>query len=122
MLNNFLIDRRLEPIAEKVSADERLSFEDGMALFQSSDLHGVGRLADIVRRRKHGLKTYFNVNRHLNPTNYCYADCKFCGFFVKHNQEGGYTHSLDESLKVAREATEQGATELHIVRGHRVPS
>ncbi len=117
MLNNFLIDRRLEPIAEKVSADERLSFEDGMTLFQSSDLHGVGRLADVVRRRKHGLKTYFNVNRHLNPTNYCYADCKFCGFFVKHNQEGGYTHSLDESLKVAREATEQGATELHIVGG-----
>jgi aminodeoxyfutalosine synthase len=117
MLNNFLLDRRLEPIAEKVIADERLSFEDGMTLFNSHDLHGVGRLADIVRRRKHGLKTYFNVNRHLNPTNYCYADCKFCGFFVKHNQEGGYTHSLDESLKVAREASEAGATELHIVGG-----
>ncbi|MEO6724444.1 MAG: aminofutalosine synthase MqnE [Blastocatellia bacterium] len=117
MLNNFLLDPKLGPVAEKVMADERLSFEDGMALFRSNDLHGVGRLADIVRRRKHGVKTYFNVNRHLNPTNYCYADCKFCGFFVKHNQEGGYTHSLEESLKVAREATEQGATELHIVGG-----
>lgn len=117
MLNNFLLDPKLAPIAEKVVADERLSFEDGMTLFRSNDLHGVGRLADIVRRRKHGLKTYFNVNRHLNPTNYCYADCKFCGFFVKHNQAGGYTHSLEESLKVAREATEAGATELHIVGG-----
>mgnify|MGYP000491109167 CR=1 FL=1 len=117
MLNNFLLDPKLEPIAEKVAADERLSFEDGMTLFHSHDLHGVGRLADLIRRRKHGSKTYFNVNRHLNPTNYCYADCKFCGFFVKHNQEGGYTHSLDESLKVAREATAQGATELHIVGG-----
>ncbi len=117
MPNNYLLDPKLEPIAEKVLADERLSFDDGMTLFQSHDLHGVGRLADIVRRRKHGVKTYFNVNRHLNPTNYCYADCKFCGFFVKHNQEGGYTHSLDESLKVAREATEAGATELHIVGG-----
>lgn len=117
MLNNFLLDRRLMPIAEKVMADERLSFEDGMTLFYSDDLHGVGRLADIVRRRKHDRATYFNVNRHFNPTNYCYADCKFCGFFVKHNQAGGYTHNLDEALKIAREASEQGATELHIVGG-----
>lgn len=117
MLETYFLDRSLLPLAEKVAAGERLSFDDGMTLFRSHDLHGVGRLADIVRRRKHGLATYFNVNRHLNPTNYCYADCKFCGFFVKHNQEGGYTHSLEESLKVAREATAQGATELHIVGG-----
>lgn len=117
MLETYFLDSSLLPIAEKVSAGERLNFDDGMTLFRSNDLHGVGRLADIVRRRKHGLATYFNVNRHLNPTNYCYADCKFCGFFVKHNQEGGYTHSLEESLKVAREATAQGATELHIVGG-----
>jgi aminodeoxyfutalosine synthase len=117
MMNNFLLDRALAPIAEQVMADERLSFDDGLTLYRSHDLHGVGRLADIVRRRRHGLKTYFNVNRHLNPTNYCYADCKFCSFFVKHNQEGGYTHSLEECLKRAREAYEQGATELHIVGG-----
>ncbi len=117
MLNDFLLDRALMPIADKIMADERLSFEDGMRLFESDDLHGVGRLADIVRRRKHGRATYFNVNRHFNPTNYCYADCKFCGFFVKHNQEGGYTHSLQEALKIAGEACGQGATELHIVGG-----
>jgi aminodeoxyfutalosine synthase len=117
MLQNFFHDQSLLPIAKRVIANERLSFDDGLTLFNSDDLHGVGRLADLVRRRQHGLKTYFNVNRHLNPTNYCYADCKFCGFFVKHNQEGGYTHSLDESLKVARDAVAQGATELHIVGG-----
>lgn len=117
MMNNFLLDRALTRIADKVMADERLDFEDGLTLYRSHDLHGVGRLADIVRRRKHGLKTYFNVNRHLNPTNYCYADCKFCSFFVKHNQEGGYTHNIEECLKIAREAWEQGATELHIVGG-----
>ncbi len=117
MTSDFFIDPKLKPIAAKVSANERLSFADGMTLFASDDLHGIGRLADVVRRRKHGLATYFNVNRHLNPTNYCYADCKFCGFFVKHNQEGGYTHNLDENLKMAREAWEQGATELHIVGG-----
>ncbi|MBO0800663.1 MAG: radical SAM protein, partial [Blastocatellia bacterium] len=116
-MNDFLLDRALAPLAEKVMAGERLSFADGMALFRTDDLHSVGRLADTVRRRKHGRATYFNVNRHLNPTNYCYADCKFCSFFVKHNQPGGYTHSIDESLRVARQAYEQGATELHIVGG-----
>lgn len=115
--NYYLLDRALEPIAEKVLAGERLSFEDGVTMFRSDDLHGVGRLADLFRRRRHDRATYFNVNRHLNPTNYCYADCKFCGFFVKHNQEGGYTHSLEECLKIARDAHEQGATELHIVGG-----
>src|SRR5262249_62375095 len=116
-MNNFLLDPALIRIADRVMADERLSFEDGLALYHSDDLHGVGRLADIVRRRKHGLKTYFNVNRHLNPTNYCYADCKFCSFFVKHNQEGGYTHSIEECLKIARDACQQVATEMHIVGG-----
>jgi aminodeoxyfutalosine synthase len=116
-MNSYFLDPKLEPIAAKVMAGERLSFADGLTLFQSDDLHGAGRLADIVRRRKHGLATYFNVNRHLNPTNYCYADCKFCSFFVKHNQEGGYTHSLEEALQTAGEAVAQGATELHIVGG-----
>ena len=115
--NFYLLDRALEPIAEKVLAGERLSFADGVTMFRSDDLHGVGRLADLFRRRRHDRATYFNVNRHLNPTNYCYADCKFCGFFVKHNQEGGYTHSIEECLKIARDAHEQGATELHIVGG-----
>jgi aminodeoxyfutalosine synthase len=117
LLQNFLVDQRLAPIVDRVVAGERLGFEDGMALFRSDDLHTVGRLADLVRRRRHGRATYFNVNRHLNPTNYCYADCKFCGFFVKHNQEGGYTHSIDECLKIARDAHAEGATELHIVGG-----
>jgi aminodeoxyfutalosine synthase len=116
-MTDFLLDRALAPIAGKVMAGERLSFADGLALFQTHDLHSIGRLADTVRRRKHGLATYFNVNRHLNPTNYCYADCKFCSFFVKHNQPGGYTHSIDDCVRVARQAYEQGATELHIVGG-----
>jgi aminodeoxyfutalosine synthase len=116
-MNDFLLDRALAPIAVKVMAGERLSFADGLAIFRTDDLHSIGRLADTVRRRKHGLATYFNVNRHLNPTNYCYADCKFCSFFVKHNQPGGYTHSIDDCVRVARQAHEQGATELHIVGG-----
>src|SRR4026207_1517938 len=91
MLDTFPLDSRLAPIAERVTAGQRLSFDDGMTLFDSDDLHGVGRLADAVRRRKHGRATYFNVNRHLNPTNICYADCKFCGFYRTPPQPGAYT-------------------------------
>src|SRR2546425_12758389 len=116
-MDNFFLDRTLAPIAEKVMDGERLSFDDGLALFATDDLHGLGRLADTVRRRKHGLATYFNVNRHLNPTNICYADCKFCSFFRKPREQGGYTHSIEENVQMAREARAQGATELHIVGG-----
>jgi aminodeoxyfutalosine synthase len=116
MVHEFL-DRNLNQIAARVDEGLRLSFDDGVALFNSTDLHGVGRIADTVRRRKHGLATYFNVNRHLNPTNICYADCKFCSFFRKPRESGGYTHSIDECVKMAARAREQGATELHIVGG-----
>jgi aminodeoxyfutalosine synthase len=116
MVHEFL-DRNLKQIAAKVEEGSRLSFDDGVALFKSPDLHGLGRLADTVRRGRHGLATYFNVNRHLNPTNICYADCKFCSFFRKPRESGGYTHSIDECVRMAAQAREQGATELHIVGG-----
>src|SRR5262252_9895164 len=108
MLNEFL-DPNLKEIAAKVEDGARLSFADGVALFKSPDLHGIGRLADATRRRKHGLATYFNVNRHLNPTNICYADCKFCGFFRTPRQPDAYTHNIDDSLKVAAQAVAEGA-------------
>ena len=78
---NFSHDSRLNNIAERALAGERLSFADGVALYETSDLPALGKLADTIRRRRHGRTTYFNVNRHLNPTNICYADCKFCGFY-----------------------------------------
>ena len=74
-------DPRLIDIAAKVEAGARLTFADGLALYATDDLPALARLADAVRRRLHGRTTYFNVNRHFNPTNVCYADCKFCGFF-----------------------------------------
>jgi len=116
-MTEFLIDPKLAPVADKVANNERLTFDDGMTLFLSDDLHTVGRLADTVRRKRHGRATYFNVNRHLNPTNICYADCKFCSFFRKPREEGGYTHNVDECVRMAKDARAQGATELHIVGG-----
>ena len=97
-------DQRFYGIAEKVEAGERLSFKDGIAMYETSDLNGLGRLADYVRRQKHGLKTYFNVNRHLNHTNVCFVDCKFCNFYKKPREEGGYTYTIDECIEKARAA------------------
>ena len=77
----FSHDQTLAEIASRVEAGERLTFDDGVALFATDDLTALGKLSDTVRRRKHGKVTYFNVNRHFNPTNVCYADCKFCGFY-----------------------------------------
>lgn len=114
---NFSHDKNLVGIAEKVEAGERLSFADGVALFATDDLPSLGKLADSVRRRKHGRTTYFNVNRHFNPTNVCYADCKFCGFYRTPRQPDAYTHNIDDSLRIAGEAVKEGATELHITGG-----
>jgi aminodeoxyfutalosine synthase len=73
-------DPRLEPIAAKVLARERLDFNDGLVLYGSPDVLAVGWLANHVRERLHGDVTYFNVNRHINPTNVCVAACRLCAF------------------------------------------
>ncbi len=114
---NFSHDPNLTIIAEKVEQGERLSFADGLALFETDDLTALGKLADGVRRERHGRTTYYNVNRHFNYTNICYADCKFCGFYRTPRQPDAYTHNIDEALKIAGEAVGEGATELHIVGG-----
>lgn len=113
----FSFDQNLNRIAEKVHAGDRISFEEGVDLFKTEDLNALGKLADVVRRRKHGKTTYFNVNRHFNHTNICIADCKFCGFYRRARQEDAYTHSIEEGIEIARSAVAEGATELHIVGG-----
>lgn len=114
---DFSHDPKLNQIALRVGAGARLTFEDGLALYATDDLPALGKLADLVRRRLHGRTTYFNVNRHFNYTNVCYADCKFCGFYRTPRQADAYTHSVEEALKIAGEAVSEGATELHIVGG-----
>ncbi len=77
-------------IAEKVVAKERLSFDDGVALFETPDVLGLGLLANHVRERKHGNVGYYNVNRYLNPTNLCWVDCGLCAWARKPGVDGGY--------------------------------
>lgn len=110
--NTHLMD-----IEEKVLAAERLSYDDGIRLFETNDLANLGRLANIVRRRRHGNTTYYNINRHLNPTNVCYWDCTFCAFYRKPGQEGAYTFTVEQCVEMAGQAYNAGATEVHIVGG-----
>ncbi|HEX8706757.1 MAG TPA: aminofutalosine synthase MqnE [Pyrinomonadaceae bacterium] len=114
---NFSHDSNLNDIVYKVEGGQRLSFDEGLALYRTNDLAGLAKLADTVRRRLHGPTTYYNVNRHFNPTNICYADCKFCGFYRTPRAADAYTHNIEESLRIAGAAVAEGATELHIVGG-----
>jgi aminodeoxyfutalosine synthase len=110
-------DARLEPIAAKVFAGERLTYDDGLTLYRSSDVLAVGWLANWVREKLHGDVTYFNVNRHINPTNVCVAACKLCAFGRKKGDPAGYTMALEEAWASAGEGYSEAVTEFHIVGG-----
>ena len=111
------MDDDLKPIAEKVDAGLRLSAADGLALLESPDVWTIGELADRVRRRMHGQTTYYNINRHLNYTNVCVLSCRFCAFFRKEGEQGTYEYTPEQVAAEARQATDAGATEIHIVGG-----
>ena len=118
---NVLLERfagsPLLPIAEKVEEGRRLSFEDGVALFTSPDVLGVGTLANFVREKRHGNTGYYNVNRYLNPTNLCWVDCALCAWARKPGVDGGYTMSIEEAVAESAAGWHDGITELHIVGG-----
>ena len=110
-------DASLWSIAAKVVAGERLSAEDGYALYRSPDILAVGWLANLVRERMHGNLTFFNVNRHINPTNVCVASCRLCAFGKKKGDSGTYTMALEEAWQSAGEGYSEAVTEFHIVGG-----
>lgn len=109
----------LDEIWEKVEANERLSFEDGLALMESDDLLQLGELADTARKRRGGGdEAYFVQNLYLNQTNVCRVKCKFCAFAVTQKQEDAYTHTPDELVEDAlRQRELTGFTEIHMVGG-----
>ena len=110
-------DPRVAAIAEKVMAGERLSYSDGLALYGSADILAVGWLANHVRERMHGDVTYFNVNRHINPTNVCVAACRLCAFGRTKGAEGSYTMALEQAWETAASGYSEAVTEFHIVGG-----
>src|SRR5246127_5006729 len=110
-------DARLNPLCEKILAGDRLSAEDALALYQSKDILALGWLANHVRERMHGDRAYFNVNRHINPTNVCVAYCRLCAFGRKKDAPGAYTMALEEAWQSAASGYSEAVTEFHIVGG-----
>src|SRR5438105_14436638 len=110
-------DPRLQPVADKILAGQRLHGDDALALYRSGGILAVGWLANSVRERMHGDIAYFNVNRHINPTNVCVASCRLCAFGRKKGEAGTYTMALEEAWETAGKGLTEAVTEFHIVGG-----
>ena len=109
----------LSDLRDKAEGGERLTFEEGIRLYQSNDLATLGYLASLVRCRLNGNRVFYSVNLHLNHTNICTARCLFCAFARRPGEAGGYTFSLDEIQEKVRSAIEKWhINEVHIVGGH----
>jgi aminodeoxyfutalosine synthase len=109
-------DPALEPVREKVLEGRRLSFDDGVALYESNDLLALGALANHVREERHGDAGYFVWNTHLNHTNVCAATCDFCAFAAKPGETRGYTLGLDQIFETVA-GLPKAVREVHIVGG-----
>jgi aminodeoxyfutalosine synthase len=111
-------DSTLQKIGTKVIHDERLSFEDGVYLFEHASLPYVGALANWKRESLHGDKTYFNKNFHIEPTNVCVFSCKFCSYSKLYaHKEEGWELTVDQMLDIVKSYDGKPVTEVHIVGG-----
>ncbi len=118
MIDTTGLPEQLRRIAKKVEDSERITTDECLVLFEEADLGFLGALANMIRNRKHGDKTYFNKNFHLEPTNVCLYTCTFCSYsrLIKKRGEGWeYTH--DEMMDMIKAYDDQAVTEVHIVGG-----
>ena len=113
-----LSDPALFSISQKVQAGERLSFAEGMTLYRTPDLNGLSQLANLVRERKNGDKTYFVHSMRLEFTNICYVGCTFCAFAAHKNEDRAWDYDVDGVVAKVREKYEPGLQELHMSSGH----
>src|ERR1700709_737883 len=118
LLQNPGLAADLKHIAEKVLNAERITFDEGVLLFEKGELGYLGILANYIREKRHGDKTYFNRNFHIEPTNLCVYDCKFCSYsrLIKQRSEG-WEYTMDEMLDIVKKYDGQPVTEVHIVGG-----
>lgn len=108
----------LQAIAQKVKAGERITNEECLLLFEQGSLSFVGTLANHIREQKHGHKTYFNRNFHIEPTNVCVFSCKFCAYSRLYaKREEGWELSIDQMLDIVKSYDGKPITEVHIVGG-----
>jgi aminodeoxyfutalosine synthase len=120
LLQDPTLTPELQGIARKVEAGERISPEEGVLLFEQGSLAFVGALANLVRERKNGDFTYFNRNFHIEPTNLCVYDCKFCSYsrLIKQRSDAdAWAYSMEEMMDIVRSYDGKPVTEVHIVGG-----
>ncbi len=110
-------DAALGKTRDKVLAQERLDFEDGVALYNSNDMLGIGMLADRVRERRHGKRAFYVVNQHLNYTNVCVNRCAFCAFARDEGQSGAFTLTPEQIREKLSTDTARPVREVHMVGG-----
>ncbi len=112
------LDSDLRAIAQKIAQNERISFEEGVMLYEKAELSYLGVLANYIREQRHGNTTYFNRNFHIEPTNLCVYDCKFCSYsrLLKQKEEG-WAYTMEEMLNIVKQYDDQPVTEVHIVGG-----
>ena len=117
--HRLISDPSLRPLAEKVERGERLSLDDGVALFSSGDLLGIGHMADAVNRARHGDRVTFAANQHINPTNVCILrkTCVFCSYARLPKEEGAYRYTMEQVWEEAATANTTLTREFHIVGG-----
>ncbi|MEZ4952581.1 MAG: aminofutalosine synthase MqnE [Saprospiraceae bacterium] len=118
LLSNEKLSKELRAIASKVADNQRITAEEGLLLFQQADIGYLGTLANFIRESKHGDKTYFNRNFHIEPTNVCVYDCKFCSYsrLIKKRSEG-WEYTMEDMLDIVKKYDGQPVTEVHIVGG-----
>jgi aminodeoxyfutalosine synthase len=107
-------------IAQKVEDGQRITFDEGVFLYEHGDLAFVGALANLVRERKNGNATYFNRNFHMEPTNLCVYDCKFCSYsrLIKQKSDtDAWAYSMDDMFNIVKQYDGKPVTEVHIVGG-----
>ena len=119
LLKDENLDPQLKQIAEKVYRSERISPEEGIYLYDHAELGYLGSLANYIREKKHGNKTYFNKNFHLEPTNVCIYSCSFCSYSRKiKKREDGWEYTMEEMMDIVRKYdNDEAITEIHIVGG-----
>lgn len=111
-------NQQLQSIGYKIINKERISFEEGVALFEQASLSYVGALANWVREQKHGHKTYFNRNFHIEPTNVCVFSCAFCSYSKLYaHREEGWELSIEQMMHIVKSYDGKPVTEVHIVGG-----
>ncbi len=118
ILNDPKLSDTLRKIAEKVIAQERITEEEGLHLFEHAPLGYLGSLANYIRERKHGNRTYFNRNFHLEPTNVCLYTCTFCSYsrLIKKREEG-WEYTMEDMMDIIKKYDDEPVTEVHIVGG-----